>query len=105
MYGKMMDGKLVYFKNPLMLNGTKIYNPSHLDLIACGYKSIVTQQMPYDRPVERCVTETENEITISWVDAPDKLTDSERLAILEERQDITESALEELIFIMMEGVE
>ena len=32
-----------------------------------------------------------------------ELTDSERIAILEERQDIADSALEELIFMMMEG--
>lgn len=32
-----------------------------------------------------------------------ELTDSERIAVLEKRQDIAEAALEELIFVMMEG--
>lgn len=32
-----------------------------------------------------------------------ELTESERLAALEERQDISEAALEELIFMMMGG--
>ena len=105
MYGKIMDGELMYFKNPLVFNGAKIYNPSHADLIAHGYKPIVTQQKPDDRPIKRNISETENEIIISWVDMPDELTDSERLDILEKRQNIADSALEELIFMVMEGGE
>ena len=49
-YYKIIDGKTVFHKDPLMVNGMQIYNPSEELLLAAGWMEYVEPPVPEPTP-------------------------------------------------------
>jgi len=70
MYGKLIDGNIQEFENPLKLMDRVIFNPSAKILVENGYKEIV--EIPYTETVEidelltYDIVETETQIQKVW---------------------------------------
>lgn len=79
MLGKIIDGKLTYPPNRIVLNGMQIWNPTDDQLIQVGYKPITETPIPEEaapegQHYESQYTDGETEITQSWVLVEDEPT-------------------------------
>lgn len=93
-YGKIINGKLTYAPNRIVLSGMQIFNPTDDQLIQVGYKPITETPMPEEpapegQHYEAQYADGETEITQSWVlvdDAPEPAgkTIEERVTTLEQ---------------------
>ena len=45
-YGKMVDGKIEFAKNPLWLGKTMVANPTEKHYIEAGYLPVIMQNIP-----------------------------------------------------------
>lgn len=68
MYGKLLDGGLVYAsKKAIVVDDVVITNPKHEDYIRAGYKKIINNPPEdADKEYEPYYTETETEIIINY---------------------------------------
>lgn len=107
MLGKIIDGKLTYPPNRIVLNGMQIFNPTEEQLIQAGYKTIVETDMPED-PVpegqhyEAQYTDAGDTITQSWVlvdnpPADTSKTLEQRVTDLENNQNDMNKIFEEVV--------
>ena len=82
-YGKLVEGELMYFTNPLQLETAIVFNPTQEVLLEKGYKPIVYTESP--TPTEGFQLsykwiETGTEIYNAWFEVkipPKELTDGE----------------------------
>ena len=69
-YGKIINGKLTYAPNRIVLGGMQIFNPTANQLIQAGYKPIMETPMPDDDPegkhYEPTYSDTGDTITQGW---------------------------------------
>ena len=111
MYGKLIDGKLVYAPNPLKSGNYKIYNPKpehyeaegYLEVIEADYPEVAEGEVKY---YEKHYVERNGKIYGEWVeveapeDVPTQPTLEERTAKLETEVD----DLGEALNMILEGV-
>lgn len=68
-YGKIENGVLVYASNSLIINDTRVINPTVEMLLEQGYKPVIRTEYPQDgRHYKQGYEETANEITVVWID-------------------------------------
>lgn len=80
MYGKLVDGKLIYAPISINVGDKCIINPTDTEYIAAGYKTIITSDMPVKKGYHytSSFTEDNNNITQVWTEIAD--TDAEKEA-------------------------
>ena len=107
MYGKIIDGKLVFAPNPMVSGDYKIYNPKSEHYEAEGYLEVIETEYPEgDKYYEKTYTERDGKIYGEWVEteAPEATEPTpsleERTAALEEEVDV----LNESFNMILEGV-
>ena len=93
-YGKIINGKLTYAPNRIVLSGMQIFNPTAEHLMQAGYKPITETSIPEEpspegQHYEALYTDSGDTITQSWVlvdDAPEPAGKSieERVTTLEQ---------------------
>lgn len=52
-YYKLIDGKVVLYKDPLIVDGMQIYNPSEELLLAAGWMEYTPPPTPEPKPIDR----------------------------------------------------
>lgn len=69
-YGKIINGKLTYAPNRIVLSGMQIFNPTADHLTQAGYKPVTETPMPDDAPegqhYEPTYSDTGDTITQGW---------------------------------------
>ena len=113
MYAKLVNGTLRSAPKTVNYNGNTILNPPEEILLDMGYLPVTYTDMPTDAPdgqhYESHWEQTDTEIVQVWtlVDNPaepePEVTQEERIAVLEEKQEITDTAVQDLILTMMGG--
>ena len=93
-YGKIINGKLTYAPNRIVLSGMQIFNPNAEHLMQAGYKPITETSMPEEpapkgQHYEASYADSGDTITQSWVlveDDPEPAgkTIEERVTTLEQ---------------------
>lgn len=113
MYAKLISGTLRSAPKKVNYNGQTIFNPPESVLQDMGYLPVTYTGMPTDAPegkhYESHWEQSEMEILQVWTLADDlnipdpEPTPEERIAVLEEKQEITDTAVQDLILTMMGG--
>ena len=113
MYAKLVNGTLRSAPKKVDYNGKTIFNPTEEILLELGYMPVTYTDMPTDVPsgqhYEPHWEQTNTEIVQVWTLADDlnipepEPTPEERIAVLEEKQEITDTAVQDLILTMMVG--
>lgn len=113
MYAKLISGTIRRAPNKVTYNGKTIFNPPEEILLDMGYLPVTYTGMPTDAPegkhYESHWEQSEMEILQVWTLADDlnipdpEPTPEERIAVLEEKQEITDTAVQDLILTMMGG--
>lgn len=113
MYAKLISGTLRSAPKKFAYNGKIIFNPPYAVLHELGYLPVTYTGMPTDAPegkhYESHWEQSEMEILQVWTLADDlnipdpEPTPEERIAVLEEKQEITDTAVQDLILTMMGG--
>lgn len=113
MYAKLISGTLRSAPKKVAYNGKTILNPPEEILLDMGYLPVTYTDMPTDAPegrhYESSWIQTDAEIVQVWTLADDlnipepEPTPEERIAVLEEKQEITDTAVQDLILTMMGG--
>ena len=113
MYAKLVNGTLRSAPKKVDYNGKTIFNPTEEILLGMGYLPVTYTDMPTDasngQHYESHWEQTDTEIVQVWtlVDNPaepePEVTQEERIAVLEEKQEITDTAVQDLILTMMGG--
>ena len=113
MYAKLISGTLRSAPKKVNYNGQTIFNPPESVLQDMGYLPVTYTDMPTDAPegqhYESSWCQNDAEIVQIWTPADDlnipdpEPTPEERIAVLEEKQEITDTAVQDLILTMMGG--
>lgn len=113
MYAKLINSTLRSAPKKVDYNGKTIFNPPDDVLLDMGYLPVAYTDIPTDAPdgqhYESHWEQSEMEILQVWTLADDlnipypEPTPEERIAVLEEKQEITDTAVQDLILTMMGG--
>ena len=73
-FGKLIDGKMHLFVNPLRIDGKDVFTNDPDLLLQYGYKEVVYNDLPSEIPEgyipQRRWEETERKITLIWTLVP-----------------------------------
>ncbi len=102
MYGKLIDGNIVFAPIPLKINNKDVFTNDKDRYLSCGDKAIVNTEMPVQEGyiADPAWAETEKEITQTWTleIAPEPpQTQEERISALEAENAELRAAVEALI--------
>lgn len=72
-YYKIIDGKTVFYKDPLVINGMQIYNPSEELILAAGWMEYTLPPTP--KPTPQQFLQEAKDIKIAEIEAYNNSTD------------------------------
>lgn len=113
MYAKLINNTLHRTPNKVQHDGTTVFNPSADILAQLGYLPVTYTDMPADAPDGQHYIarweQTEEAIVQVWALVDDPIyqepepTPEERITTLEEQQERTDAAVQDLILTMLGG--